>query len=271
VELLFPEISTRNAVDSKKWWYTFATPCLTALAGSVTDPETNLNLGPATTCRHIQATFRFGLLLATWSGYYDTSFPSVATRLGSKRITWNIAVYHLGARGDVTCNVHSPVSSLPLSRPTFCAVHRPPRAGSATPYIPGYPFVVVRSPMTVLLPIAPEAGPSRSPVSFAAEPEDVHAELCVLVKQIRSAKRIVAVCGECSHLELRYRAQLMPHLGAGISTAADIPDFRSAEGLFGASGGSAKGKGRAHAPDVRDLFHVKCLSVSLPFVIHRFQ
>lgn len=40
-------------------------------------------------------------------------------------------------------------------------------------------------------------------------------------------------------------------VGAGISTATGIPDFRSSEGLFG------KGKSK-----VKDLFHVRSLSVS---------
>ena len=58
-----------------------------------------------------------------------------------------------------------------------------------------------------------------------------------MVESIRSACRIAVICG------------------AGISTAASIPDFRSAEGLF-SSRGQVKGKAKAH-----DLFHVKCLSV----------
>lgn len=43
-------------------------------------------------------------------------------------------------------------------------------------------------------------------------------------------------------------------VGAGVSTAAAIPDFRSASGLF-----SGKSKG-GHS--VKDLFHVRCLAVS---------
>ena len=39
--------------------------------------------------------------------------------------------------------------------------------------------------------------------------------------------------------------------GAGVSTAANIPDFRSASGLF------RRGK------SAKDLFHVKALTVSL--------
>lgn len=41
-------------------------------------------------------------------------------------------------------------------------------------------------------------------------------------------------------------------IGAGVSTAASIPDFRSASGLFSGSKGGT----------VKDLFHVKSLSVS---------
>lgn len=40
--------------------------------------------------------------------------------------------------------------------------------------------------------------------------------------------------------------------GAGVSTGAQIPDFRGSKGLFSA------GKGG----DVKELFHIKCLSVS---------
>lgn len=47
-------------------------------------------------------------------------------------------------------------------------------------------------------------------------------------------------------------------VGAGVSTAAAIPDFRSASGLF-----SGKTKG-GHS--IKDLFHVRCLAVS---PIHR--
>lgn len=42
-------------------------------------------------------------------------------------------------------------------------------------------------------------------------------------------------------------------LGAGVSTGAAIPDFRGASGLFAADEGG----------DVKELFHVKCLAVSL--------
>ncbi|GMK59114.1 hypothetical protein CspeluHIS016_0701290 [Cutaneotrichosporon spelunceum] len=60
----------------------------------------------------------------------------------------------------------------------------------------------------------------------STSPED---DLCAVVRRIRSAKRIVVVCG------------------AGVSTAASIPDFRGSNGLF------ARGS-------VKDLFHVKSLT-----------
>lgn len=77
-----------------------------------------------------------------------------------------------------------------------------------------------------------EAGPSRAPTRFAdIDPEGPSLE--DVVRRVRGARRIVAVAG------------------AGVSTAAAIPDFRSSKGLFSGS----KGTG------VKDLFHVKSLTV----------
>ena len=47
--------------------------------------------------------------------------------------------------------------------------------------------------------------------------------------------------------------------GAGVSTAASIPDFRGSTGLFSSS---RKGK----AP-MKDLFHVKSLAVSIVSIL----
>jgi NAD-dependent SIR2 family protein deacetylase len=63
------------------------------------------------------------------------------------------------------------------------------------------------------------------------------------IYQLQAAKRIVVICG------------------AGISTAAGIPDFRSSSGLFSSSG---KGKGKA-----QDLFHIRSLTVSYLSIIYR--
>ncbi|BEJ12818.1 hypothetical protein CspHIS471_0212780 [Cutaneotrichosporon sp. HIS471] len=69
------------------------------------------------------------------------------------------------------------------------------------------------------------------PASRFAEPSSNpdDPDLATVVRRIRSAKRIVVVCG------------------AGVSTAASIPDFRSSTGLF------ARGC-------VKDLFHIKSLT-----------
>ncbi|BEI82120.1 hypothetical protein CcaverHIS002_0212800 [Cutaneotrichosporon cavernicola] len=69
------------------------------------------------------------------------------------------------------------------------------------------------------------------PASRFAEPSSNpdDPDLATVVRRIRSAKRIVVVCG------------------AGVSTAASIPDFRSSSGLF------ARGC-------VKDLFHIKSLT-----------
>lgn len=114
------------------------------------------------------------------------------------------------------------------------------------------------SEMTILIPLDPSehspiAGPSRSrtarsTVSAAfASPSPVHvADLERLLDAVREAKRIVVITG------------------AGISTAAAIPDFRSATGLFGPPRARNKGKGREKEPSVKDLFHVAALKVSVP-------
>ncbi|KAL7423431.1 hypothetical protein Q5752_001011 [Cryptotrichosporon argae] len=69
--------------------------------------------------------------------------------------------------------------------------------------------------------------------SFATPSADNDAALASVVHLIRSAQCIVVVCG------------------AGVSTAAAIPDFRSANGLF---------KSKRRAGNVHDLFHVKSLT-----------
>lgn len=87
-----------------------------------------------------------------------------------------------------------------------------------------------------MVPVISLTPPSSPPSSSTSRPDFA---LQDVVTTIRSARRIVVICG------------------AGVSTAASIPDFRSADGLFG---GERKGKGKA---GVKDLFHVKCLTVRL--------
>ncbi|KAL1408737.1 hypothetical protein Q8F55_005550 [Vanrija albida] len=93
---------------------------------------------------------------------------------------------------------------------------------------------------TILIPIQPQAGPSRvastpgkksldSSFAQPASGADDEPDLETVVRRVRGARRIVVVCG------------------AGISTAASIPDFRSASGLFSGSKGH----------NVKDLFDFK--------------
>ncbi|WVQ74837.1 hypothetical protein IAR50_004444 [Cryptococcus sp. DSM 104548] len=89
--------------------------------------------------------------------------------------------------------------------------------------------------MTIHVQLSPEAGPSTStpPSSFATPATDADDTLRQVVSRIRNGKKMVVVSG------------------AGVSTGAAIPDFRSASGLF-----NSKTKG-GHS--VKDLFHVRCL------------
>ncbi|WVQ99874.1 hypothetical protein IAU59_007017 [Kwoniella sp. CBS 9459] len=111
--------------------------------------------------------------------------------------------------------------------------------------------------MTVRIPLLSnahegEASPSHN---FAKTSSSRLEDLRDVVSVIKTAKNLVVISG------------------AGVSTAANIPDFRSAKGLFkegaGDDGAAAattmrrkdKGKGRARSePDIKDLFHVKCLT-----------
>lgn len=106
------------------------------------------------------------------------------------------------------------------------------------------------------------AGPSSTVASSFATPAiDAEDTLRQVVTRLRTAKRIVVVSGESYPFDLFLNSIVLTYacaVGAGVSTAAAIPDFRSASGLF-----SGKTKG-GHS--VKDLFHVRCLAVS---PIHR--
>lgn len=92
-----------------------------------------------------------------------------------------------------------------------------------------------------------EAGPSK----FASPAVDPASTLDEVVRAIRGSKRMVVICGEHTYA----REVLVLTLGAGVSTAAAIPDFRGAAGLF-SSNPSRKGK-----EPMKDLFHIKALAV----------
>ncbi|WWC90841.1 uncharacterized protein L201_005778 [Kwoniella dendrophila CBS 6074] len=87
--------------------------------------------------------------------------------------------------------------------------------------------------MTIHIPLqTPEAGPSCTPNHLAAS-SYIEQDLRDVIRTLRGSKKIVVVTG------------------AGISTGANIPDFRSSTGLFNDNDAGYAGK---------DLFHVKCLS-----------
>ncbi|KAK8854890.1 hypothetical protein IAR55_003629 [Kwoniella newhampshirensis] len=95
-----------------------------------------------------------------------------------------------------------------------------------------------------IFPSSSEAGPSTT---FATPSLDPEGNLRCVVSSLRKAKKVVVISG------------------AGVSTGADIPDFRSASGLFNDPyAGKEKGKGKEREGTVsfstKDLFHVKCLS-----------
>ncbi|WWC93661.1 hypothetical protein V866_000496 [Kwoniella sp. B9012] len=96
--------------------------------------------------------------------------------------------------------------------------------------------------MTVHIPLGSfasnsNAGPSTPSSKYLIRSDDTHEDLEDVLNSLKGSKRIVVVTG------------------AGISTAADIPDFRSSTGLFNDNVSKGEGKGKA-----RDLFHVHCLS-----------
>ncbi|WVQ81955.1 hypothetical protein IAT38_004082 [Cryptococcus sp. DSM 104549] len=91
--------------------------------------------------------------------------------------------------------------------------------------------------MTFLIQLPSSSGGPPTPLpasSFATPSSEPEEALRQVVARLRTGKRIVFVSG------------------AGVSTHAAIPDFRSAAGLFN---GKTKG-----GYSVKDLFHVKCLA-----------
>ncbi|OCF76067.1 hypothetical protein I204_03364 [Kwoniella mangroviensis CBS 8886] len=97
--------------------------------------------------------------------------------------------------------------------------------------------------MTIHIPLGSfasdsNAGPSTPSSKHLIRSDNTHEDLEDVLNSLKGSKRIVVVT-----------------VGAGISTAADIPDFRSSTGLFNDNVSKGKGKGKA-----RDLFHVHCLS-----------
>lgn len=134
----------------------------------------------------------------------------------------------------------STYSSLTSNNP-IPSIHRPARLEHLL--FPRGDLLAMPTTLVRIAPAPPDepeprtstSSPSPSPSRFAEPADGDGPDLATVVRRIRGAKRIVVVCG------------------AGVSTAARIPDFRSAHGLFAGS--------RGHG--VKDLFHVKSLSVSV--------
>ncbi|OCF39050.1 hypothetical protein I317_07156 [Kwoniella heveanensis CBS 569] len=111
---------------------------------------------------------------------------------------------------------------------------------------------------------AGEAGPSTFSQSSSRPSDDLED----VIQALMSAKNLVIISG------------------AGVSTAANIPDFRSSRGLFndgyeeedytgqrcrGSVTGTGSGKGKSRSSggtDVKDLFHVKCLTQHSTLAAH---
>ncbi|WWC63166.1 uncharacterized protein I303_105766 [Kwoniella dejecticola CBS 10117] len=98
--------------------------------------------------------------------------------------------------------------------------------------------------MTIHIPLETDnldAGPSTPRPRYVHESRSHQDDLTTILQCLKDSKRIVVVSG------------------AGVSTAANIPDFRSSSGLF-SDRRADKGKGKAREVDPKDLFHVKALS-----------
>ncbi|WWC71685.1 uncharacterized protein I206_105643 [Kwoniella pini CBS 10737] len=96
--------------------------------------------------------------------------------------------------------------------------------------------------MTIHIPlgtITSDTGPSISRPKYVIDTRNSQDDIRDVLSCLRSSKKIIVLTG------------------AGISTAANIPDFRSSSGLFN---GRNDKKGKSKEYNAKDLFHVKCLS-----------
>lgn len=91
-------------------------------------------------------------------------------------------------------------------------------------------------------------------------------QLHLLVHAVQKAKRIAVVCGRSDLVHGKMRPKADPNrTGAGCSTGAGIPDFRSSTGLFKAL---KEKHPKAGLSSGKDLFNASLFQVCRPLSAH---